>query len=169
MYYSCINNCDKCVNGRECEVCSSNYALIGDGTSCGSCMAQELNTDFELTMENMDKLVQTYIKNYNNSFDVAVLYSNPNSNYTLAIYRTWQCTETLFNDKYYSVNTSGLVEKLKKKLNTLGNKFVYSILNYNSKSYFEVYDIEKDRKLDMENECPECLRVDYEIKNNYTS
>ena len=73
----------------------------------------------------MDNLVKTYIKNYNNSLDVATLYSNPNLNYTLTIYRTWQCTEFLFNDKYFSFDTSQLEDKLKKKLDTLGNKYVY--------------------------------------------
>ena len=54
-------------------------------------------------------------------------------------------------------------------MNKSGNSFIYSILHYNYKSYFEVYDIDINKKLDIQNDCPECLRVEYEIKNNYVS
>ena len=169
MYYPCIDNCDICTNGIECIECASNYTLLGDGTSCGSCMIVEVITKDEMSMDNIDKMVQSYIKNYQNSFDVAMTYSNPNENYILTIFRTWQCTELLLNDKYYRINISEFIEKLKKKLNASGNSFIYVMLNYNYKSYFEVFDIELNRKIDIINECPECLRVEYEIKNNYIS
>ena len=169
MYYSCIDNCDKCVNGNECIECANNYTLLGDRTSCGSCMIVEEIVDDELSLENMDKLVQTYISRYINNFDVAMVYSNPDLNITLTIFRTWQCTELLLDDQYYRINVSELIEKLRKKTNKSGKSFIYSMLNYNYKSYFEVYDLDLNRKIDIKNECPECLRVEYEIKNNYTS
>ena len=169
MYYSCIDNCDKCVNGKECIECALNYSLLADGTSCGNCIIAEVTVKDELTLENMDKLIQNYINNYKNNYDVAMVYSNPNLNYTLIVYRTWQCTELLFYDKYFRIDTYEFNEKLKKKLNKSGNSFIYSILHYNYKSYFEVYDIDINKKLDIQNDCPECLRVEYEIKNNYIS
>ena len=169
MYYSCIDNCDKCVNGIECIECSLNYSLLGDGTSCGACMIAELIVKDELTLENMDRLKQSYINSYKNNYDVATVYSNPDLNYTLTIFRTWQCTSLLLVDKYFKIDISDFIEKLKKKLNKSGRTFIYSLLNYNYKSYFEVYDIDLNRKIDIENECPECVRVEYEITNNYTS
>ena len=169
MYYSCIDNCDICVNGIECIECASNYSLLGDRTSCGSCMILELIIKDELTRENIDLLVQSYINNYKDNYDVAAVYSNPTLNYTLTIYRTWQCTELLLKEQYYRINTGEFIEKLKKKLNKSGNSFIFYLLNANYKSYFEVYDIELKRKIDIEEECPECVRVEYEIKNNYTA
>ena len=169
MYYSCIDNCDKCVNGEECLECSINYSLLGDGTSCGSCMISELMIRDALTEENKNKLIQSYIDNYKNHYDVAMVYSNPNINYTLTIFRTWQCTEVLFHDKYFSLNISDFIERLKRKLNKSGNSFVYAFLNYNYKSYFEIYDMETNRIIDIPKECPECVRVEYQIKNNYVS
>ena len=169
MYYSCIDNCDVCENGNECIECALNYSLLADGTSCGNCMIAEVKVDLKLTLENMDKLVQTYISNYKYNYDVAMVYTNPDLNYTLTIYRTWQCTELLFYDKYFRIDSHDFSEKLKRKLNKSGNSFIYSLLNYNYKSYFEVYDIESNKKLNIQNECPECIRIEYEIKNNYLS
>ena len=169
MYYSCIDNCDVCVNGVECIECSLGYSLLGDGTSCGDCMIAELIVKDELTMENMDKMKQSYIDSNKNNYDVATVYSNPNLNYTLTIFRTWQCTSLLLVDKYFKIDISDFMEKLKKKLNKSGRTFIYSLLHYNYKSYFEVYDIELNRKIDIEKECPECVRVEYQITNNYTS
>ena len=169
MYYPCIDNCDKCENSIECIECSLNYSLLGDRTSCGACMIAEVIFDDELSMKNMDKLVQTYINNYRKSYDVAMVYSNPSLNITLTVFRTWQCTELLLSEKYYRMNIAEFVEKLKKKLNKSGSSFVFSMINYNYKSYFEVYDVDLDRKIDIKNECPECLRVEYEIKNDFTS
>ena len=169
MYYPCINNCDKCVNGYECIECSPNYYLLGDETSCGSCMIAELIVKDEVTMENMDKFKQTYINNYKNNLDVAAIYSNPSLNYTLSIFRTWQCTEVLIAEKYYKLDISELLEKLKKKFNKPGRTFLFSFLNYNYRSYFEVYDLDSNKKINIEVECPECVRVKYEITNNYSS
>ena len=169
MFYSCIDNCDICTNGIECIQCTGNYSLLGDRTSCGLCMIVEVITKDELSIENKDKYVQSYIDNYGNNYDVAMVYSNPNLNLTLTIFRTWQCTELLLIDKYYRLNINEFIEKLKKKLNKSGKSFIYTMMNYNYKSYFEVYDIELDRTIDIQNECQECLRIEYEIKNNYTS
>ena len=169
MYYSCIDNCDKCLNGEECIECAMGYSLLADKTSCGSCTISELIVKEELTKENKDTFVQSYIDYYKNNYDVAMVISNPNINYTLTIFRTWQCTELLFQDKYFSLNISEFIEKLKKKLNNSGNSFVYIFLNYNYKSYFEIYDLELNKNIDIQKECLECIRVEYQIKNNYVS
>ena len=168
MFYPCIDNCDICTNGIVCIQCAINYSPLGDGTSCGACMIAEVIINDELSMENMDKLVQTYINNYKNNYDVAMVYSNPNINLTLTIFRTWQCTELLYNDKYYRININEFIQKLRKKMNKSERSFIYYMLNYNYKSYFEVYDVDLNRKIDIKNECQECLRVEYEIKNNYS-
>ena len=169
MYYPCIDNCDKCENSNECLECSINYSLLGDGTSCGACTIAVVNVDDELSMENIDKLVQSYINNYRKTYDVAMVYTNPSLNITLTVFRTWQCTDLLLTDKYYRISIAEFIDKLKKKMNKSGSSFVFSMLNYNYKSYFEVYDVDLDRKIDLRNECPECLRVEYEIKNDYSS
>ena len=169
MYYPCIDNCDICTNGTKCINCSNNYELFADGTSCGLCMGQELIVNDELTIENIDNLINTYMNNYYHTYDTAVLYTNPKLNYTLAIYRTWYCTDLLLKDKFYRVNTEKLTKKLTKALNKSDKSFVYAILNYNYKSFIQVYDIDLRRKIDIEKECPECIGLDYEIKNNYTS
>ena len=169
MYYSCILNCDKCVNGVDCIECAPNYFLLGDSTSCGSCTIAEVFIKDEVTLENMDNYRQTYINNNKENFDVAAIYANPNLNYTLLIFRTWQCTEVLLAEKYYKIDITELLEALKRKFNKSGKSFVFSFLNYNYKSYFEVYDLDLKRKIDIENECLECVRVKYEITNNYSS
>ena len=169
MYYQCLDNCDVCTNGTKCLKCRKNYELFADGTFCGSCMSQELLINDDLTLKNIDNLIQTYIKNYRNTYDTAVLYTNPKLNYTLTIYRTWHCTDLLLKDKFYRINTENFTKKLTKILNKSDKSFVYAILNYNYKSFFQIYDIDLNRKIDIEKECPECIRLEYEIKNNYTS
>ena len=169
MYYPCLDNCEICRERDKCIECRSGYSLYGEGSSCGSCTAQDLIVNDELTKENIEKLIKTYIRNYKEIYDMAVIYSNPNLNYTLVVYRTWQCTELLFSEKYYQINTREFSEKLRNKFKNNGSPYVYAILNYNYKSYFEVYDINLDRPLNMSVDCPECIRIEYEIKNNYIS
>ena len=169
MYYPCLDNCDICRERDTCIECKSGYSLYGEGTSCGSCTAQDLIVNDALTKENIDNLIKTYIRNYRQIYDMAVIYSNPNLNYTLLVYRTWQCTELLFADKYYQINTREFSEKLRNKFKNNGSPYVYAILNYNYKSYFTVYDISTERPLNMSVDCPECIRIEYEIKNNYIS
>ena len=114
MYYPCINNCDKCVNGDECIECAPKFFLLGDGTSCGSCMYVEQTVKDELTMVNLDKLKESYINKYKNNFDVVAVYANPTLNYTYIVFRTWQCTEILIAEKYFKIDLSQFLEKLKK-------------------------------------------------------
>mgnify|MGYP002623949311 FL=1 len=120
MYYPCLFNCEICTERDRCIECKSGYSLYGDGSSCGSCTAQDLIVNDELTKENIENLIKTYIRNYKEIYDMAVIYSNPNLNYTLLVYRTWQCTELLFADKYYQINTRDFSEKLRNKFKNNG-------------------------------------------------
>ena len=165
MVFPCIDNCDVCENNFQCTKCTGNYSLLGDGVFCGSCISFVVNINYELNKENIDKLILEYINDYNEEYDVAVLYSN--NNYSVLMYRTYQCTEKLLNERYFQVNTKDLEEKINKRFNKHGNSFIYYFIIYNYQSYFGVYDLDINQQYDLDKDCPTCIRSEYDINNNY--
>ena len=167
MLFPCLENCDFCENDFQCSKCTGNYTMFASGSYCGSCLAFMININEKLTEENIEKLILEYINDYKNEYDIVVLYSNPSMNYSILIYRTYQCTELLLNEGYFQVNTKDLEERLNKRFDNKGNSFVYYMIIYNYKSFLGIYDLDLNKKYDTEKECPTCVRAEYEIKNNY--
>ena len=129
-------------------------------------MAFVENINDKLTEKNIERLILEFINNYKNEYDIVVFYSNPSMNYSILIYRTYQCTELLLNEHYFQINTKDLEERLNKRFENKGNSFVYYMIIYNYKSYLGIYDLDLNKKYDTEKECPTCIRAEYEIKNN---
>ena len=165
MLFPCIENCDVCENDFQCIKCTGNNSLLGSGVFCGSCLSFVININYDLNKENIEKLILEYINDYKEEYDIAVLYSNVN--YSALIYRTYQCTELLLNERYFQVNTKDLEEKINKRFNKPGNSFIYYFIVYNYKSYFGVYDLDINKQYDLSKDCQTCMRSEYEIKNNY--
>ena len=165
MVFPCIDNCDVCENNFQCTKCTGNYSLLGDGVFCGSCISFVVNINYELNKENIEKLILEYINDYKEEYDIAVLYAN--NNYSVLIYRTYQCTELLLKEHYFQVNTKDLEEKINKRFNKQGNSFIYYFIIYNYQSYFGVYDLDINQQYDLDKDCPTCIRSEYDINNNY--
>ena len=167
MYLPCLANCDVCENDVECIKCKSNFSIFGQGTFCGKCYSYVININEQLSEDTVALLIQEYINDYEGEYDLAVLYSNNVMNYKILIFRSYHCTELFLKDKFFQLNTKDLEETLQKKFSDKINSFVYYMIIHNYKSYFSIYDLNINKKYNIENECPTCIRNEYGIKNNY--
>ena len=168
MVFNCIENCEICENDIQCIKCSGNYTPFASGSFCDSCLSYVINIkDEKLSRETIKYLIQEYINDYKKNYATSVLYTNPNMNYSLLIYRAYQCTELFFKENYFQVNTKELEDTLKKRFNKNINYFIYYMVIYNYQSFLGVYDSNENIYYDLEKECPNCMRNEYEIKNNY--
>ena len=167
MYLPCIENCDVCNNDIECIKCKNNFTIFGQGTYCGKCYSFVININDELSEDTINNLILEYINDYNGEYDIAILYYNNYLNYQIVIYRAYHCTELFLKEKFFELNTKELEETLHKKYNDKINDFIYYMVIDNYKSYFGIYDLNTDKKYEIENECATCVRSEYQIKNNY--
>ena len=165
IYYPCLEHCDKCINGYECQICSNNYSLINDNTNCENC---EVKIDYlnEEYNENIVK-IQNYI-NYNKN-SLVLHYINDLYNYSITIFRAWECTEDLLGRDYFKINTNKLSKKLNEILSIERKNIIYVFINKNYQSYLEIYNSENGQKIDIKTNCLECIETGFEIQNNYTN
>ena len=61
MYYPCLDNCDYCINNKECQQCSINNDLLFDKTICGICKIDFINITDDLNLELIHSLIKQYI------------------------------------------------------------------------------------------------------------
>ena len=164
IYYPCLENCVKCFNSFECEECSENYALLNDKTLCENC---------EIKIENINNEPNANIINVSDFINLdkdglALHYINNEYNYSITIFKAWECTEELWKKNYFKFNTSELNNLINKKLYNEKQNFIYVFKTKNYKNYLEIYD-SNGQKLHFEEKCPECNELGFEITNNYST
>ena len=165
IYYPCLEHCDKCINGYECQQCSNNYSLINDNSACENCEIRidYINEDFNENIIN----IQYYINFNKNS--LVLHYINDLYNYSITIFRAWECTEGLFGKDYFKINTNKLSKKLNEILSIERKNIIYVFIYKNYQNYLEIYNSENGQKLDIKSSCHECIETGFEIQNNYTN
>ena len=164
IYYPCLEHCDKCINSYECQICWNNYSLINDNTNCENC---EIKIDYldEEFNENIIN-IQNYINFNKNS--LVLHYINDLYNYSITIFRAWECTEGLLGRDYFKINTNQLNKKLNEILSIERKNIIYVFIYKNYQSNLEIYNSENGQKLDLKTNCRECIETGFEIQNNYT-
>ena len=168
IYSPCIRNCDTCSNGQKCEKCSIGYSLIEENTFCANCEIEKNDIVQELNEENINSLVNKYINSNKDRLDVVNHYINKNNLFTITIFKSWECTEDLLYQKYFSLNTKELTLTLNNSAKIPKNELTYYLITNNGKSILEIYHNTLRKKIDIGTSCLECKNSKFEINNNFT-
>ena len=170
MYFPCLQNCDICVNGKECIQCKENFMSFAENTYCGIC---ELNVTYiydNITEELIYELSEEYIDKNKLNYGFVKMYINADNNYNIIIFRTSQCTELIFEQiGYAEINLNELNKKIDSKIS---RPYIIINTNYKHKNIFEFYytdyNASNHRKINISEICPECEEYGYlKIKNNF--
>ena len=169
MYYPCRSNCDFCTNAEDCSQCSPNYEFIFEKTMCERCLINILNIEYELNLQIVHSLAQNYLSETRfNNYSYILYYINQNKNYSILIFRSWECTTHLFELGYFDLDTYSIAKKIIEKNGEELNSLAYVFVNYNdNKNYIEIYN-SNNHIINLKQLCPECLNIDYTIRNNLT-
>ena len=181
--YSCFEKCDEkyrhCLECNEtgCIKCPFSHNLSDSRNSClfdfdhkppddyCKISTHPLNCDIEAL--NLNDFIQYYFNNtfnYINTIDFFV-----NEKYTVAMFINSDCTDELFNQGYYQIDSKDLYYEMSKKTQVETNEFLISIfVTYNNQNHFRFYDVAK-KYLEPEKKCKSCLDIPYIIKNKYNS
>ena len=167
MFYPCLKDCDICVNNITCIECAPNYITIYDETQCEMCEIEIINIENEL--DGNKEYISSYINSNHNKLSKIVHYANNKYNYTITIFKIWECTEALLEKDYYKFNTKELTSQISKKFNINKSNIIYYFIIKNYNNYLEIYNGENGQKLDLNSNCPECINTGFEITNNFTN
>ena len=176
-YLSCeneIQNCIKCNKRDYCIDCKDGY-IIDEGNSlcilfnvpnieCNIQINNINDKDLNFIKEesNIFKLIQEYDINNKNKLGQVEHYINNIYNYSITIFKYSECTENLFFEQGYYLNTSDIT------LLYDNGFFINCFITYNSTNIINFYKNSNGEKIDMEENCPQCLDLKYTIKNNFT-
>ena len=169
IYYPCLPNCDYCVNGEYCQKCAPNNELIFDKTICGSCQVDINYITDDLNLGIIHSLTNKYFDENTNNLTYVPHYINRNKNFSITIFRSWECTKFLFSKGYFYLNTELLSKKLIQNTGESLTSLTYIFVSYsNSRNYIEIYD-SKNTLINLNQICPECLKLDFNIGTNLTN
>ena len=170
---SSIENCLKCYGKNFCKLCKEGYIVDMGNTICSliddpsiECFININNIDDKdktfLNNNNINYLVQEYITNNYNHGKVAH-YVNNIYNYSITIFKYYKCTKDLLNIGDYYLNTSNIFI-------LYGQGFLIScFISFNYKNFINFFKSENGEKIDLEQCCPQCLDLKYNIQNNLTN
>ena len=165
IFYPCIKNCDICENSQTCIECSPKYISIYDDTQCELLEIEIINIENELNESN--EYISNYINSNKNKISKIVHYVNNIYNYTITIFQIWEGTSALLEKEYFKINTKELTSQISKKYNIAKSNIIYYFISKYYNNYLEIYNKENGQKLDLNNNCPECINTGFEITNNY--
>ena len=168
MYYPCFNNCEICTNGTECVKCLDNFFSFSENRICEVCTVNFKYINEEFTDELLKNYTNDYINENKNKYSFVDVYINEKANFIILIFRAWYCTNSLLENNYFEINVEELTSRLSYNLST-SKHFVISYVNYKYKNYLEVYDIDKNKLINITEYCPECLEENFlKITHNFT-
>ena len=169
IYYPCLPNCDYCVNGEYCQQCAPNNELIFDKTICGACQVDIKYITDDLNLGIIHSLKNKYFDENINNLTYVPHYINQNTNFSITIFRSWECTKLLFSKGYFYLNTELLSKKLVQTTGESLTSLTYIFVSYsNNRNYIEIYD-SKNTLINLNQICPECLKLDFNIGSNLTN
>ena len=176
-YISCneaIPNCLKCTDRNHCITCKEGYIIENDNSVCTlindpsiQCKVNINNIDDKninyLQEDSINQLIEEYIINYNNNNKGLVEhYINTIYNYSITIFKNSDCTKGLLSMGDYYINTIKILSLYQ------NGYFINCFISYQYKNMIYFYKDNGD-KIDINNECPQCMDIKYNIKNNYTN
>ena len=167
MYYSCIKNCELCINSNECIKCEDNFTSFENNKYCGRCELNLVNITDNLTQDLLMNLSQNYFNLNEEIFSNVDMFINSELNFNIVIFRASICIELIFEiQKNMEIN---LEEFINNKISDSNYAVVY--INNGYKSLVEIYLLnneEKIEKINITEICPECDEWNYlKIKKNF--
>ena len=178
IYLSCENGIQNCIQCRKrdyCINCKDGYIVDEDNALCilfndpkiecnihiNNINDKDLN--FLKEEKNIIKLIQEYDINNINRLGQVEHYINSIYNYSITIFKYSECTKNLFFENGYYLNTSNIT------LLYDNGFFINCFITYNSTNILNFYKNSNGEKINMEEKCPQCLDLKYNIKNNFTN
>jgi hypothetical protein len=138
---------------------------LNDKTLCQNCenKIENIYEEFSDNVININEYINM------NKKSLTLLYANNAYNYSIAIFKAWECTEFLWKKNFFKFNTSSLNYQINKELNIKTNDIVYIFTNKHYKNNLDIYNITNGQKINIKDICPECIETGFEITNNYST
>ena len=176
-YYPCIDNCFECNNGEKCITCDEGYEMNDFETACDpillddndikkNCIYITKNSEEEGDFESIaDGLFNDYYSSFKDNKNILVKYINNTINYTVLIFKNDQCSLYLYEDNIFKINSSEIVNELKKCVDS--KDIIQIIIIYKNNTSILFYSNKFGIRINLQNECPAVLSKKYNIVNNY--
>ena len=178
-YYSCIDNCLLCEDSIHCITCDSGYELNDFSNKCNLILKteEEIRDNCAYITSNIDDeiddlnnyiftLANNYWLNYREEKNYLVKYINQNENYTILIFKNYQCSLHLYEEESkFKIDTTEIIGELKKYITI--NEIIQVILLYKNHTGIKFFENYNGNYLDINSLCPSCLNKKYKITYNY--
>ena len=175
-YITCdhiLENCLTCDN-TQCIECNARNVINDAHTQClprpfivpdnDNCTIKTLETNKNIFEIDSWDLIDVY---WNNIPYISTVDHYVGNNFTETVFVHSECTEDLFDEGYFKINSSELQNTMIKESHTDGMKVLFSLfINYNYKSHLRYYNI-NNWYLDPYKLCSTCFDVDYTITRNF--
>ena len=143
---------------------------ISDNTN--NCQIEIKHINEELSFNTIERYINEYLNN-NSNIKINLLtkhYINENINLSITIFNFWFCTNLLLEYGYYEINTSKILFIMNKSTKITNNtNYIFLYINYNYKSYTEIYNYSIISKKYTKYIYPFSFeKYDLKIKNNLT-
>ena len=179
-FYSCIANCTLCEDSTYCIKCDNGFELNDFSTKCNLILKNDkdikencvyitnnINDDIDNIRSNINNYARNYWNLYKEEKNYLVKYVNQNANYTLLIFKNYQCSLYLYEeDKKFKIDTNTVIEELKKYI---GNQeIIQAIFLYKNHTAINFFNnLDNGNLIDVNTICPSCLNKKYSIYYNY--
>ena len=171
----CPKYCAQCGEDKKCLKWVDGYTFEDEDTSIDSVEQSsetqynkdwklEKNMDVQIKEDiskgNIDDIIQNYIKKSNETKKLIISYKD--ENISVIIYKDKGNKELL--ESITSNNEKELLETLNE--DNSNNNRIKAVIKENGNYYILIYD-EDGQKLNVKDECPNCLNIKINITNNY--
>ena len=180
-YYPCLDNCLECNNEETCKICDEGYEMNDFNNSCELILLDDNdikknciyitkkineerydNLDFNITIQD---LFNDYYSSFNKTKNNLVKYISNKFNFTVLIYKNDQCSLHLYEDNIFKINSSEIINELKKYDDS--KDIIQVILIYKNNTAILFYSNKSGKRINIQDDCPACLLKKYKIVNNY--
>ena len=177
-YGLCSDKYPNCINctSTNCYECTERYLINYNKTKClrspsyldekAACSIKifELNETLDKNF-NLSDLANDYYQSVKSTNEVHYYIGN---NFSIVLYINSDCTEGLFNEGYFDLDTKELNKTLvieaKSKLELIRHTIgIY--INYNYRSHLRFHDLDSSYLI-PEEYCPDCRNITYTMNNN---
>lgn len=180
--YPCYEKCDtlfeNCIqcNYSNCQNCSDDYIINNDENKCLTRPFKFVEDDVcKVNIHQINKTI--YEIDFWDDFIDYYFFNIPyvklvehfvGNNYTVTIFVDSECTEDLYNEGYFKINSKELENTMVRESKVEGLKILFSIfVSYNHKNHFRFHNFES-LFLNPQTKCPSCVNMNYTIKSKFT-
>ena len=168
-----IDNCFSC-NQTTCIECTEKYVINDAGDFCfvrpfiipdnDNCTLKMIENDKTIYQIDPWKMADDY---WINIPYVQVIDHYIGENFTSTVFVHSECTEDLFSEGYFKIDTKELEQVMIRESKTEGMKILFGVyINYNHKSFLGYYNLTL-WYLDPNKLCKSCLDTDYNITRKF--